>query len=153
MQYLGNPATRGWLAGIIDGEGCLIISMQRPGTGGRVSPSHRTYLKVTMGHEPTVRRCQEITGVGSIHVQPGGQWNDAYSWLVAGREAASVVRGLRDLLITKAEEADVLLEFDALPRFIGGARILTPETIAARQSCFERIRDLKPSSRFRKAPA
>lgn len=149
-----NDAQRGWLAGIIDGEGCITISKQQPGTGGRVSPSHRLYLKVTMGHLETINHCLELTGRGSVHIQRHPHYNDAWSWLVAGNEAAGVIRQVYDLLITKREEADVALEFAALPRSMqggsGGTKRLHPSYIAARESCFERLRDLKPSARFRK---
>lgn len=155
-----TPEERGYVAGIIDGEGCITILIQNPGKDGRLSPSHRLFVKVTMGHKPTIEYLHKMVGLGSIHLQSGQrsrqgkQWNDAWTWWVGGRQASALVREVRPLLITKAEEADVALEFDALPRGLvggaGGNKRLSPEIIAARQDCFERIRDLKPSSRFRR---
>lgn len=151
-----EEAERGYLAGIIDGEGCITISRQAGGSGGRVNTSHRLYLKITMGHWETLAKCQRIAGgVGSMHLQRGGQWNDAWSWVVATQQAGAIIREVRDLLVTKAEEADVALEFLALPSGLtggkGGNKTLPPELVAARQDCFERLRDLKPSARFRAA--
>jgi hypothetical protein len=142
-----------WAAGIIDGEGCITISRQRPGTGGRVNPSHRLYLKVTMGHQPTVELLRQIFRVGSVHLQRGGRWNDAHTWLVAARQAGDVLLAVRPYLFTKAVEADLALQFLDLPRSPrggrGGNQPLPPELLAERERLFAALRDTKPSARFR----
>jgi hypothetical protein len=144
-----TDAERGWVAGIIDGEGCLIINRQEPGRWGRKSPSHRLYLKVTMGHEPTINRLHSLTGHGSVHHHPGTRWNDSWSWIVAVGGVRYLLDEIQPLLVTKAAEAEVAREFLSIPTVrLDGP--LSPATIAARQDCFERIRDLKPSSRFRR---
>lgn len=146
-----------WAAGIIDGEGCITISRQRAGAGGRINPSHRLYVKVSMGHLPTIDRLHEIFGAGSRHVQPGGRWNDAYIWMVSTRQAGDVLRAVRPHLVTKADEADLALEFLALPiGLTGGARgnaVLPPKLVAERERLFVALRDAKPSARFRAAAA
>lgn len=150
----------GWLAGIIDGEGCITINKQKAGAGGRVNPSYRLFMKVTMGHEVAVRRVRDLLDVGSIQPQvarpraDGVTFNPAWSWWVSANEAAAVLRFLRPYLIVKDEEADVALEFAALPRQLtggaGGNKTKTPEFVALQEEYFCRIRDLKPSARFRR---
>ena len=144
-----------WAAGILDGEGCITMNRQRPGTGGRINPSHRLFVKVTMGHRPTVDRLREIFGVGSVHVQRSARWNDAYSWWVASRQAGFVLRTVRPYLVTKAAEAELAMEFLALPSGTTGGRLgnapLPPELIAERERLFVALRDAKPSARFRAA--
>jgi hypothetical protein len=156
-----TDAQVGWLAGIIDGEGCITISKQKAGAGGRVNPSYRLFLKVTMGHLEAVERVRDLLDVGSVHVQNARQrhdgvlWNQAWAWWVSANEAAAVLRFLRPHLVVKAAEADVAMEFAALPRWLtGGANgnlRKPPEFVAAQEEFFCRLRDLKPSARFRKA--
>jgi len=153
MTVPAYPLAVAWAAGVIDGEGCITITRQAPGTDGRVNPSHRLYLKVSMGHYETIRRLQSIFQRGAITRQPGGQWNDAWVWWVAQRQAGEVLHEVRPHLVTKAAEADLALEFLAIPRHTqggpGGTRPLAPETVAARETMFARLRDAKPSARFR----
>lgn len=151
-----EPLKVAWAAGIIDGEGCITITKQQPGSGGRVNPSHRLYVKVSMGHLPTVERLREIFGRGAITTwrSKSPRENDAYCWWVAARDAQAVLDAVRPHLVTKAEEADIGLEFLALPRFLtggkGGNRPLAPETVAQREALFVRLRDAKPTARFRR---
>lgn len=145
-----------WAAGIIDGEGCITITRQKPGTSGRINPSHRLFLKVTMGHEPTVRRLLAIFGVGSVHLQESSQgYNDAWSWWVASRQAGDVLMLVRPYLVTKAAEADLGFEFLALPSGTTGGRNgnapLPAALIVERERLFAELRDAKPSARFRAA--
>lgn len=145
-----------WAAGVFDGEGCITINKQRPGTGGRKNVNHRLYIKVTMGHLPTVERLQDIFGKGTITLQKSAKGhNDAHTWWVASREAGEVLGLMRQYLITKAAEADLAFEFLALPipprGGAGGNQCLPPEVIAARERLFIAMRDIKPSARFRKA--
>lgn len=146
-----------WAAGVVDGEGCITISRQRGGAGGRINVHHRLYLKVTMGHKPTVERLRSILGVGSIQEQRSTKGhNTAWSLWIGGNQAADTIRRLRPFLFTKSAEADVALEFAVLPRHLVGGRDdnrkrLPASLIAKRESCFERLRDLKPSARFRVA--
>lgn len=151
-----------WAAGIIDGEGCLHISRARPNRGaGAVSPSYSFYLKVTMGHRPTVERLQSIFAAagcpGSIQSVTQWRFNPAYSWLLASRKAIDVIRLVRPYLVTKAAEADIAEEFMSLrPAPRGGNnkfRATPPELLAERHALWDKMRRAKPSFRFREAVA
>jgi len=145
-----------WAAGLFDGEGCITISRQRPGTGRRESLNYRLFLKVTMGHRPTIERLVAIFSVGSIHPwcdSSDREHNPAYSWWVASRQAVAVIEQLRPYLVTKAIEADLALEWGRLPLAPrggrGGGTRVPAELLAARHRLFEAMRDAKPSARFR----
>ena len=140
----------GWAAGIIDGEGCIFINVQRAGAGGRVNPSHRLYIKVTMGNRPAIARLRDLFDVGAVIEQNSRKHNVAWQWMVASREAANVIRIVRPHLIVKAQEADVALEFAGLPNFCGGSRLVPPAELAARHECYEQMRKLKPRFKFDK---
>jgi hypothetical protein len=138
-----------WAAGIIDGEGCITILRQHPGQSGRINTSYRVYLKVTMGHAPTIARLVDIFQVGSVHLQRSTRWNDAFSWWVASRQAEVVLHIVRPYLVTKAVEADLAFEFFALGVGRGGGQVLPPELLAGRHRLFLAMQQAKPSHRFR----
>lgn len=147
-----------WAAGIVDGEGCITISRQKPGAR-QVSVSYRLALKVTMGHRATVERLGELFRAGSIQVQYSTKGhNDAWSWWVANRQAIDVLSQLRPYLFTKAVEADLAFEWGRIPLSPRGSRpgrvggqVVPPEILAERHRLFEALRDAKPSARFRVA--
>lgn len=149
-----NDIEIGYLAGIIDGEGCITITRQKPGTGGRKNWSYRLYLKVTMGHRETVDRLREMTGVGSVHEQKTAHWNTAWSWIVSTRDAQGILELVRPHLITKAIEADLALEWCYLPLApLGGrngGKEIPQEIQDQRHRLFVAMKEAKPSYRFRK---
>lgn len=145
---------RAWAAGLIDGEGCITITRQAP-SKRRISPSHRLYLKVTMTHKPTVARLAAIFEVGSLHRQGkrSARTNAGWSWWVSARQACSVLKLVRPFLVTKAVEADIAFKFMELPVWWKGGRrgnsVVPPELVAKRESLYWKLREAKPSSRFR----
>lgn len=140
-----------WAAGIIDGEGCLTIRAREPVKPGTWSVSHSLFLKVTMGHKPTVERLAEMFGVGSVHMQDsrGERLNASWTWWVASRKAHVVLLAVRPYLVTKAHEADIGLEFLSGPMTARGRHRLPPEVVAERERLRILMRDAKPTARFR----
>jgi hypothetical protein len=140
-----------WSAGILDGEGCISIQA-KPVRPPRVSVSHSLFLKVTMGHKPTIERLHSIFGVGSITIQDrrGPRLNDSWSWWTASRNAHAVLLAVRPYLVTKAYEADIALEFLSLPFKKQGRVPLDPKLVAERERLCALMRDAKPTARFRK---
>jgi hypothetical protein len=142
-----------WVAGIIDGEGCISIQVKPATKPGRVSPSHSLFLKVTMGDQPTIERLRDILGVGSVHRQNvrGDRVNEAWAWWTASRKAHAVLVAIRPYLVTKAHEADLGLEFLSLPFQKRGRVPLDPSVVAERERLRVLLRDAKPTARFRGA--
>lgn len=86
-----------WLAGLIDGEGCISLTRRSPQRKHRcVSPSYRLILKVSMCHLATVRRCREITGLGSLHMQDVQKkhYSSAYTWFCNATDAELVIEAV-----------------------------------------------------------
>lgn len=139
-----------WAAGIIDGEGCIGLHRH----GGPTKNWWSLILKVTMGHEPSIRRLHDLFGEGSVQNQrpSRGQqhYNVAWSWLCTTRQVERVLAQVRPYLVTKAAEADLALEYLRLPTMPGTQRIPT-ELAVERVRLFEALRDAKPSARFRRA--
>lgn len=92
-----------WLAGIIDGEGCLTVTK----SGDYLS----VLVKITMTHLPTMEEISKMVG-NDVQLEPtGGNRKTAYRVCVGARRAAVIIRAVRPYLRTKAEHADILLEF------------------------------------------
>lgn len=146
-----------WAAGIIDGEGCIYIQrLEIDKKSGRLSPSFRIGMRVVMGHEAAIRRLHQMFKVGSVHKLTQRGWNDAWAYHCQSQKAETVIRLVRPYLMVKAEEADVALEFRTLPLWRpggnGGCFSPTPlEIVTKKNALYERMRDLKPSSRFRRS--
>lgn len=149
-----------WVAGIIDGEGCIHISRNRASTHTHATTlRHSLYLKVTMGHKPTVDRLHALFQLGSVQKATAARkkvWNAAFSWVCCGQSAAEVLRQCLPYLLTKAKEAEVALAFVALPKASRGGRGGTKETpvrlLRQRDRLCLKLRKLKPSYRFRPTP-
>lgn len=134
-----------YAAGLIDGEGCILITK---------GPSYRLYLKVSMCHEETIVHLWKMFNRGTIQNVVQTIWTDAYSWLCAPKDAIEIIRLVRLYLITKVLDADIAEEFAAIPRGQMGGRhdrgkVLAPEIIEARHDCWDRMRRAKSRFNFR----
>lgn len=142
-----------WFAGVVDGEGCVTITRQRPGSGGRRNYSYRLYVKVAMCHEPTIRRLRDLAGLGAVTLSTPGQYLPSWCWWAANRQGIAVLERIRPYLITKAEETDIALEWGHLPLAPlggrGGGQFVPTELLGARRVLFERLRDAKLTTRAR----
>lgn len=141
-----------WAAGLVDGEGCLHISYTPPGKmRGTINAVHSLYLKVAMTDKKTIYHLWHLFGLGSVQLQCSKKKNHgiAYSWLCCAQEAATAIRAIRPYLITKAEEADVAIEFAAIPRQKGSSWPTQKKLLLRRHACYTRMCRLKPTNRRR----
>lgn len=94
-------ADHGWLAGIIDGEGCVKIRRESNRT-----PS--VELIVGMTHKPSIERCREIADSGRVSVRTvrAGRPTALWMWAVYSDNAKNVLWLLLPLLVTKREVAE-----------------------------------------------
>lgn len=137
----------GWVAGIIDGEGCISIACENPKPSSkRTSPYYQLHVDVMMTHLPTIEKLRAITGVGCYknRVKPGIARNQSYQWRVACKQAAALLQVLRPALVTKAEEVDIAMEFSSLPVTKSCKLGTPPELLEARLSCRIRLQEAKP---------
>ena len=119
-----------WAAGLFDGEGCLVI--RKP------SKSCRAWvlqLNLSNTHRPALEQFIRIVDVGHLRFRtfkPKNQWRTVWTWQTASRKAEQVLRILLPYLVIKRVEAELALEFQALPLIRhgqGGKRTLEEDTI------------------------
>ncbi|MBE7469472.1 MAG: hypothetical protein HS114_10085 [Anaerolineales bacterium] len=94
-----------WAAGLIDGEGYFRIIKD---------PCYSARLSVKMCHKPTITRLYEIFGVGNIKRAEVARPGHAQSWIwtcSSRTDVIEVLRLIRPYLFTKADEADIMIEF------------------------------------------
>lgn len=83
----------GWLAGIVDGE--AHVGLRR---NGRM-PS----IVVGMTDEDSVRRCQELTGMGFVYRRTVKRKKPLFSWGIYGKDARYVAWLLLPLLTNRKD--------------------------------------------------
>lgn len=142
-----------WLAGLLDGEGCIHINRQRVGRrADLLTDNFRLYVQITMGHRGTLDRCAAITGRGTVqhHTVSNKKANPAFCWMTSAGDAEAVLRGLEGHLFTKAAEAELALRFCNIAPWHGGRfRGRKPqELVDAAARCYWQMRMLKPRWRF-----
>lgn len=137
-----------WLAGIVDGEGCLMFTKST--FHGRKNPGYSALLKIGMYHEETMNRVGRIT---ETKVRPHPNY-DKTVWEVSVQGSERLAKLLNELLphlTTKRQEALYLLEAIALcPPVVNiegyqGRRYLTEEELAMREGFYRVLREAKAS--------
>lgn len=117
-----------YIAGLFDGEGTIGITKATPGTGNR----NRPVVAVCMTHERTIRALQAALG-GSVREVDAAKYNPnaatRYDWRLTGQAALDFVESVRPWLITKRDQAEIVLRFETHQR----GRRLTEDQRAARE--------------------
>jgi len=130
-----------WLAGIVDGEGCLTISLNKK--------KKKTYFSVLvivgMTHFPTIKKVAGMFGSGISMIIKNGN-KTFFSTQVSGHRVGIVLPFIRPYLVTKAEQADVLIEFSTT--FVSRGVTVSDGVLSQRLQLKERINDLNGSKRI-----
>lgn len=126
-----------WLAGIIDGEGYIGLSLASRRDGYYHSA---LVLRISMTHRETLLEIQRITNLGSVfEARPATRnWKTAFEWRVYNKEAAAVLRTCISMLVTKRDQAAIAIKFQ---EFVGltqhGGVPLSPGQLSQRQALVE----------------
>lgn len=110
-----------YIAGLIDGEGCVgvyVITRSRR----EISPQFTIFMSVAMTDEKTVKWLHKVIGFGSVHVYKNSKrdpekYKPAWIYKVATRQAAQLLARIIPFMITKREQAELLVEIIEIRRF------------------------------------
>ena len=110
-----SPCEAAWVAGILDGEGSVVMRA-KPYPGGR-----RYFvagLSVCNTDTDLIARLVEFTGIGrvSMNLRMNHKRKEIWRWQTDQRQAATVVEQLMPWLTCKRRVAELLLEFQTLRR-------------------------------------
>ena len=103
---MSRESDLGWAAGLLDGEGCILVTYQKKGVQGQ--PRYILQVMVSNTHLPMLEKFKEIVGIGGIylnHHRPGTK--PCFMWIVTAAKAEQSLRLLRSYLVGKAEQADI----------------------------------------------
>jgi hypothetical protein len=142
MINLARHTNLAWSAGIIDGEGCIFIHLQK--RKHRPLPSYVINLRVKMTHKVTVNKLQDIFNCGSIYIGKTPKFKNTYSWTVASTNAEYVIGQILPFLVTKKEQAETIMEFASIPKhkgYPGNSR--SHEYIERQHSYYLKLKELK----------
>lgn len=132
-----------YLAGILDGEGCLTIEL-RKGTGKYEGRRYtRPLVHVVNTDLGLLAWIQERFG-GRINPQPVGKASErakpCYRLTWHNATAVDLVRVVQPYLVIKGRQADALIRFSATGNWIG--RTIPDEVYDERQALLDEVRDL-----------
>ncbi len=131
-----------WLAGLIDGEGCISIVKGKP-KGENKSTIYYLSLAMNMIDKPTIKLVQKLTG-GSVckRVVRGPNKRTFYSWTLTCQRALELLRIIKPYSITKATQVRLGIEFQSRIK-PNGHRLLTASELKIRDNYYTRMRQLK----------
>jgi len=140
-----------YLAGVIDGEGCIGIRKTKAGSSGSFKSTRYSAI-MTVGNTSRLMIEQLIAafGVGCVTYRyPTKTKRACYLWSTSSLGAQHVLRLVRPYLIVKREQAAVLLEFvDNFDSFKGarhgkkGGQVVSPDELARRERLYQQLRSL-----------
>ena len=128
---------KAYIAGIIDGEGCIQSSYPK---------SRRFVLKITIGmtHKPTMEWLSSIFGARAIE-QNRYNPNMRRNWYIAlpAARAGHLLKTIYPYMLTKQEEADVAIQIWDTLWCKRVSRLIPEDILELRNQLGQRLRDLK----------
>jgi len=136
-----------YLAGIIDGEGCIFIRASDY-RGKRGIRNVYYCLTVTVGNTSAsmIKWLHEIFKGSRITCRGETVKNKTvWGWTVASQEAEEICRGILPYLTAKKDQAELALMFRETYRGyrMRSKKPVNPETVELRRLCYEEMKALK----------
>lgn len=99
-----SEVTKAYIAGIIDGEGCISITRMKTGL--------TIHVGVTMTNPSAIVLMKSIYGGPSVYItKRAPNHKPVHMWRVQARKAERLLRDIRPYLLVKAEQCDLALSF------------------------------------------
>lgn len=114
---LTDPATReqlAWMAGFIDGEGCISLSRQRDKRKGPNYYAYRPMLQITNVYREPLDSILATVEEGQIckSIRPSGNHSDTYQYKLRRHETLlELLVALRPFLKLKHQQAELVIYF------------------------------------------
>ena len=127
-----SPTELAYLAGLIDGEGCICVFPSRGKTNGKIYPRGRPIINIANTHEGVLRWVERVAG-GRVYQRKELQsgWRPVCVWESGWQHARMVLEACAPYLIIKRRQADLFIEFCKTCRRNGSGGV--PETILSRR--------------------
>lgn len=143
--FVLTETERAYIAGLLDGEGYLfishIVSSNSFQVGVRTQMSSKEtieWLSEKIGHSFFERDSNKYLG----NREQKCKWKMTYITGLQGIAAQELLKLIRPYMITKAEQADVILSFPVFQRKEGQSKQMSEELKLQQALCYIRMRDL-----------
>jgi hypothetical protein len=145
-----GPQTLAYLAGVMDGEGCISIRRTKARPNGGLSTRYSVSVTVGNTNRDLIAVLVSAFGVGSVTYRYATRRKRAcYLWALSSGGAQTVLEALLPYLVIKRQQAAVVLEFieqfdshkGGRPGAFGARRVGESE-LARRAALYEEIRIL-----------
>lgn len=145
---MSNKLELAYLAGIIDGEGCITINLRHPRDGRSIR--HDLNVQCNMQNQKAILLLGQIFGgLKNYRVKDKKSNKIVYEWRVSNRKAYECLKQLFPYLRVKKEQALLGIEFHEkcmdikrIGKF-GGERKLTTEELEIRTKYRRKLQKLK----------
>jgi hypothetical protein len=145
-----TPAQVAYMAGIFDGEGCVLISRVKEKTAYRVEC-------MISNTDLTLLQTMQLwcNGIGYIRAgnYKAGQTRPCYTWRMSSRRAALFMSIIRPYCIVKANQIDIAIQLSNRIRDYDGRKVRKPgqtrnkgipeEELAFRDNLFCSLKELR----------
>ncbi len=150
-----NDILKSYLAGLIDGEGCLTIAKQI--RKNRVSPAYRISITMSNTDYKLVKIFfDNYGGVVTERKEDRKEWANSYCWYCPGYAVVSFLNDLSPYLISKKRQADLLLNFHLFKKSFKrkslgqgfGSAPLGNEEIEFREMLYKQVKALNTKGKY-----
>lgn len=143
---------KAYLAGFMDGEGCIHISRGYDKKGISVSCIYTLRVLIAQAGEKgkeILTYWQEKVGLGIVVNQDrkNDKWKSSHTWIISTNHAAAFLASILPYLIIKKEEAEIAIKFQAVMKADGKncrrGYVVPKSVIAQRDAIYTEMRRLK----------
>ncbi len=136
-----SETEKAYIAGLLDGEGCLTVGRLKPHNGKR---EHRFICRILVVNTDLTMMLwlQKTVGDGGIYEykKAGGEnWKPCHRWYLNGQKSIELIRQVYPYLQIKRRQAELLLNFPANYKNFKG---LSDEQYFVQEKTFERMKNL-----------
>ena len=141
-----SETQKAYLAGIIDGEGCITVTKKRGPKSGRLGYCYRPVVHVANTHEGVLKTLHLWTGLGRVNKFDDARKNRKarFQWFIWSNQAKQIILAIRPYLVIKTDQAKVFLKFVEVANHSSspGPRGLTDAEWEKQHELYLKIREL-----------
>ena len=114
-----NSWTLPYLAGLFDGEGCVMIVIRTIKERGKVYYGYSLITTITNTDKNLLIFCKENMNLGHINVvgKGLGKWKKSYVWRCCANQSQIFLEAILPYLILKKERAILAIKFQKMHHF------------------------------------
>jgi hypothetical protein len=140
---------RAYIAGIIDGEGCITISRKLSCDGTKGGIQYRLYVQVANTNVDLINFLKTVTGLGNVGYgeSKNKKHKPYYRWGLWSIQATQLLRQITPHLVVKHRQAMLGIKFIEAKRDCVGRNGLSKREWAFQKNCHKLMSELNKRGR------